>query len=310
MAKSKKLNSKPKKATSNKAPKARAGPALDEGARKYAALIADPCNAPLVNPVYAGGEGGYLTRTEVIFTQGGVAGAFMWTPGAVGSTSSEVIGFNAAGGGTATAVTTYGSSPGKTFLNNTASVCRPVAACLKLTFLGSESSRSGRVSFGHASGGLMDIGETPTSDQIAQTLSYTSRTPAEGVELIWKPNDADQMFTDPNATTLASEKDRKASLVVAWDGLPAINGWCFHLTCVWEWQPRQAQGISNPTLNKSVSNNSLDHVVNALIRGGFQFANAVGIGMGSGAVNSAAGIMGRAYGLMSSRVTQVPRLSF
>lgn len=309
MAKSKKLNSKPKKAKNNRVVKSSA-PALDEAARRYAALIADPCNAPLVNPVYAGGEGGYLTRSEVLFTQGGVAGVFMWTPGAVGSTGSEVIGVNVATGSTTGTIASYGSSPGKNFLTSNANVCRPIAACLKCTFLGSESSRAGRVSFGHASGGLMDIGETPTPDQIAQTLSYTSRTPAEGIELIWKPNDADQMFTDPAAVTLASEKDRKASLVVAWDGLPAANGWCFHLTCVWEWQPRQATGVSNPTLNKSVSNNSLDHVLNSLIRGGFQFANAVGIGMGNGAVNAAAGVMSRAYGLMSSRVTHVPQLAF
>lgn len=300
------------KQQATKARKAKVGntavkrPPLDSAARAYARLLEDPCYAPLCNPVYSGGEGGYLVRGDsygtVVSSTGtagtDTAGFLLFTPGAIGTTQSEVVGgANAASSGNITVASTSTTlqAPCRFFLGNSASAVRCVAACVKVSFLGTESERKGRIFYGHASGSVADVGDVVTTDSMAQLCQHYSRTPADVIELVWKPNDADQLFTDPTATTLASEKDRKASLLVAWTGLPAGVTLSFHLTAIWEWQPVRNYGLSVPTLSKSPSDNTLDQVINFIIEKGFPF------------VRHAASTISAVYGLMPARTTTVGR---
>lgn len=80
-------------------------PVLDKDAASYAALLADPINAPLVHPIYTGGDGGYLLRADSTFNVGaGVtdnSGYLHWTPGAIGPSGSDLVFAATASSGTA-----------------------------------------------------------------------------------------------------------------------------------------------------------------------------------------------------------------
>lgn len=302
------------KTNSKTAKRARARPAsspisrLDKAAQAYAMLLADPCNAPLVHPTYAGTEGGYLLRADQFVTYGAgatdTAGMVQFAPGLVDSGGSGVIGFGAASAGTATAPSFSGASylPAYTFLVNTASAVRCVAACLKATFPGSESARSGRIHYGQTTSGILSTASV-TVDSLAQALPNFSRVPADTIELVWKPNDADQLFCKPGAPIAddSAKNNKSAALMFAWAGLPAATGITIHFTAVYEWQPKAGQGISVPNLSKSPSQNTLDEVVNYLIARGETFVRSTAHVAGKAAL---AGVLSAAYGLMDPR----PRL--
>jgi len=281
--------------------------ALDSAALAYAKLIADPCNAPIVHPVYSGTEGGYLFRAESFFsvgTAGGhTSGVVSYTPGAIGNTNNELCGFGSTSPTTSVTPVDLSGVPGKAFLQSNASVVRCVAACMKVTYNGSESSRSGRIHYGHGSGALVPNGVPTTVDAVAQALPNYTRTPPQEIELVWKPNDADQLTRDPNQSQAAQDLERRAALVVAFAGLPPDAGLTFRLTTVWEWQPEVNKGISVPNLSKSPSSNTLDDVVNHLIKGGFRFIRHAGMSLLGGAGLPGAIIDGvsNVFGLMPSR---------
>lgn len=274
---------------------------LDRAGAEYARLLADPCNAALVHPTYSGSEGGYLIRTESFSTVGNAtghtAGYLQWCPGLVGSDVC-VLSNGAVTAGTSVAANNSGSiSPGYTFLRANASVARCVAACIRISYPGTESGRSGRVHYGQGSGGALISGTSYTADGVAQAMPHYSRTPAQEIELVWKPNDADQLFREPGALTTEEAKSRHAALTVAWAGLPADVGLTFRFTAVYEWQPEVAIGMSVPNLSKSSSSNTLDHVVNYLVSRGFSFVRHAGLAVGQGMV----GAIANTFGIMPAR---------
>jgi len=117
--------------------------ALDAQAMAYAKLLSDPINAPLVHPVYAGGDGGYLMRFNTTLTMGktptGTASYLQWTPGAVGPNGVDlIVGTDTTSAGTPVATAIGGSafSPGYLFLSSNASAFRTVAASMQVTYAG------------------------------------------------------------------------------------------------------------------------------------------------------------------------------
>jgi len=123
---------------------------------------------------------------------------------------------------------------------------------------------------------MLDLGASVTADNVAQTLQHFTRTPAETIELVWKPNIADTEFNDPTETGALQIKDRKSAMTVAWAGLPAATGIIFHFTAVYEWTPTIGQGIGHNALGKAISRNSLDDVIDTLIQNGFSFVRGAG----------------------------------
>lgn len=243
---------------------------LDSAAQAYANLLRDPCNAALVPPIYPGGGAGFLFRGETFFSVGNgateTAGYLHWTPGYVNSSNSDLI---VAATTTSNGVATNsasGNGPAKAFLNSNVRGARCIAACLRITYPGAESGRSGRVHYGHSAGGAIDVGDSITPDGVAQLLVNYGRTPADTIELYWKPDVADFEFNDPSAASSATLKDRKSSLTVAWAGLPATVGLTFHLTAVYEWQPTVSLGIGMNTKGKAVSKNTIDEVIDYVNR--------------------------------------------
>jgi len=159
------------------------GVSLSPQAMDFAKLLADPYNAKLTHPVYAGAEGGLLARCEAFGTWGtGVdqtSGIFHWTPGAIGSTNTEYLLVGTTAPNVSGAAVGYNATPGKTFLTNNACAVRVVAACVTITYPGTELNRSGRVHYGHTSGAFLDAGNSTTVDQIAGSLEHFERTPAQ-----------------------------------------------------------------------------------------------------------------------------------
>ncbi len=238
--------------------------------------------------MYSGGEGGYLVRCDQWFTFGTLptdtAGFFHWVPGFMASDSHELVVNGASGGGTAVVAGAFSGAPGKTFLTNTASAIRCVAACVKVTFPGSESARQGRVHLGQTNGGVVNPAVSYAPDAVATLLPHYTRTPATELELRWKPNDADQLFVDPAIATQPEDRRRRAALTVAWAGMPAATGLIFHMTAVYEWQPLAANGLAVPNASRSTSRSTLDQVLNYMQTAGETFVSGM-VSAGSGALN-------------------------
>lgn len=277
---------------------------LDEKAKEYARLIMDPCAAPLTHPVYPGGDAGFLFRAESFVTHftGATmtAGVVHWTPGYVNASNTDFLAMGAVSATTVSAMVASADGPGKTFLASNARGVRCVAACLKVTFPGSESVRSGRVHYGHTTAGTIDSGQNVTADQVAQLLQHYGRTPTDTIELYWLPGIADTEFNDPTENASAVIRDRKASLTVAAAGLPAGVGLTFHLTAIYEWTPAQNLGLANNSLGKNMSRNSMDDVIDAIKRTGFNFVKHVGMVGLNYMTGGASSMIQQVFGLMPS----------
>lgn len=282
------------------------GKRLDAAAYAYARLLSDPCGAPLVQPVFPGADAGFMIRAESFLTFGTTAGdtcgVVHWSPGFVNASNTELcVKTNAAPGAITTSFANSGGGPGKNFLSTNARGARCVAACMRVTFPGSESARSGRIHYGHTTAGMIDVADSMSVDDVCQTLQHYSRTPPDTVEIVWKPSFADCEFNDPAAAANAQVRDRKSALTFAWAGLPAAVGMTFHFTAVYEWTPATGFGVGYNSLGKAVSTNTLDDVLDTLIAGGFTFVKQAG----HAAMNGLAGYMSTKYGLMAAgRVTR------
>lgn len=306
------------KAVARKGSKPRVGTArgrtLDVFATQYARLLQDPCNGPVVHPVYSGAEAGFLFRAESVLTLGTGAtqnsGVFHWTPGYVNSSNSEIVTAGADGASLLITMAVNGNSPGKPFLAANAFGARCVAACVRVVYPGTEQARSGRVHYGHTQASLADAGDASFSvDGYALALQNYTRTPPEAIELIWRPGHADQEFNDPTAASSATLRDRKSALTVAWAGLPNAVGLTFYMTAIYEWTPRPSIGVSSNPTGKNPSVNTLDQVIDAVQATGFKWvsqgAHQLGAGVGVGMIAGMASL----YGRMSARPTRT-RLGF
>lgn len=266
-----------KKAAKAKAPKTnvprgvRSG--LDAQALAWARILADPCSAPLAHPCYAGSDGGLLVRVETSYDIGvgatDTAGALFWTPGAIGNNggfASALIPAVAVNSVTnlASVSTAAGIQPGYSYLSTNAASFRPVAACMQITYLGTESNRSGVVNYGCVSGGTYNVGDVVNSATLANVLERFERTPVGTLEQKWRPTAFDQTFKDTTANPTASEIARYGSLGLAFSGLVAAAGLRVRLVAVYEYQPINTLGIVSVSSSRNTSSNSLDHVVNAL----------------------------------------------
>lgn len=280
------------------------GTGLDLEARRYAALLADPCGAPLTHPIYAGGEGGYLVRTESFFTLGTTttsAHVVHWSPGSANSLKTELIIMSAADGATSVVLGTNPAvaTPGRDFLTNNVSMYRCVAACMRIGYNGSESTRAGRIHYGRTITGLLNTTDSVTADGVANNLPHYTRTPPTEVEVLWTPADADQLFVDPNTSTTVDQR-RRGAITVALSATPQLTGvLTFRMTAIYEWQPKTASGLAVAYESRAQSSATLDQVLNFVGR-------AVNVGR---QVGGFIGDMARIYGMQPSYgINTVPQL--
>lgn len=283
---------KPKNPKPKRPPTVQGG-GLDTPALAYARLLADPCGSPLAHPVYAGGDGGYLIRCETFVTfangVGNSAGILHWVPGAIAADGNELILNSVADGSVAAAIGTSGTvlAPGRAFLAANAVAYRCVAACVKIGYAGSESTRSGRLHYGRTAGAYLDPGQVVGPDNAAQGLPHYTRTPPAEVEINWIPTDADQLLVDPNTPTTV-DRLRRGAITIAASSLPATVGLTVRMTAIYEWQPGQGQGLAVPYESRARSRNTLDQVLNVVQKAA----------QGAKRMAGAASDMAYVYGLM------------
>lgn len=274
---------------------------LEPASVDYAKLLLDPCGAKLTHPVYAGGEGGYLVRTEsvnqIFFGAGVTGGVFHWTPGAINANNTEQLWANSPSVGPPNPVTVQTGAPGKAFLAN-ASVVRCVAACIKICYSGAESARSGRIYYGRSSGGLVSVGDIVAAEVLAGALPHFTRTPVGDIEVLWVPNDADQLFVNPNGALSEEDRKRHASITVAANVLPPGEGLIVRQTAIYEWQPAQTAGIAVPANSRARTNNTLDQVLNYVQQVLNGAASRAGAAAGIAGRNALAGVLGSMYGMI------------
>lgn len=267
---------------------------LDEA--KYAALLHDPCTAPLVRPVYSTTGSGFLQRMESDFTIGGDAtatsGAFTWIPGmfnvgvggntvtAAGTINGAFyLGTTGTGAGPVTDGTNcswynfFGANmPGNVFLAQNAGVARCVAACMQVYWPGSELNRQGFVSvFRGSADDVRPFATDVTVSQLRSASPYVCRFPQDKLEVKWQPDQADTHFVSTTPTqgaNVAHIQNGPSTVGVTWAGLPAGTGVRIRLVAVYEWQPRvnASSGIILDGGSASPTNGTLSHVISYLQR--------------------------------------------
>lgn len=292
-----------------------AGPGLDRQAVEYARLLADPCNAPLAHPLYVGADGGIVARFEtdlVVFVSGTTtAAAFVWTPGGIGTTgtvASNLSQFESplSSSGATAAGLVPATNPGFNFLSANASAARCVAACLQVYWPGSEQNRAGYITYGKCPGSSVIIGTAGyTADGVGTIFQTSQRMPVDRIDVVWKPMDGDQQWTNPSANTPTIELTRKGAVGFVVKGIPSGTGVRVRMVAVYEYMPIAASGLSIPYDSRNMSNNTLDQVVNFLDRiGGFTDG---AVKFGASALR-AAGKVGRAVNAVSYASRAMPAL--
>lgn len=255
--------------------------ALGPHGMAYAQLLMDPCNAPMAHPVYGGVEAGYLFRASSFTTigtgTGETAGLVHWTPGAIGTGANEfIIGFAA---GHSTTLTTIGNNgaPGRDFLLANASVYRCVAACLQISYPGTEANRAGRVHYGHGSGNNLDAGASTTVAAFSQLLPSWERTPVSTIDVVWKPHPGDQHWLDPSGDH-SFAKDQRGSVDASFQQVVATGGMTFRLTAVYEWMPKHGLGITMPPPPKNRFSNEWEMALQYIRSRGFRWLRSAAVG--------------------------------
>lgn len=239
---------------------------LDEA--RFAAVLNDPCNAPLARPVYPTTGSGFLQRFEadyVVGSDGGsTCGAVAFAPGCLinggyaGYTQLTSANVNNAmylakvGGpampDTDTAACDWrvlgaSQSAGQLFLGANAGAARPVACCLQVYWPGAELSRQGFVSLfrGQPSDLGVQTGNNPTVAQLRAASPLVMRTPQDKAEVKWQPEEGDTAFASVNTqASVAWNRLVNGSLGMVgctWSGFPANVGVRIRLVVVYEWLP-------------------------------------------------------------------------
>lgn len=274
---------------------------LDANALAYVRMLSDPCHSPLCHPIFPGSDSGYLIRNCSMDTFGDIAGRkaglVNWCPGAINADNTELITNSTVGGGTGTECIVSGISPGKNFLEQNTVGARCVAACLRISYTGTEASRAGKIMYGPTTGAYVFPGQISTPNIFGNSLSHVSRSPVDTVELVWVPGEADFAFSNPTGSSDTNRLDSSAGLGVAWSDFPDGAGLHFHFTAVYEWKPRQNLATMNPgTALRARSRNTFDDVMN--------FIQVNKTPLIKGAMYTG-GAIANAFGLMPSNATQL-----
>lgn len=246
---------------------------LDAQGLAWAALLNDPCSAPLAHPCYAGADGGILMRFENSYDIGtgatDTAGLFIYTPNGIGVTGGLSTGLLTGVAATAAVNLTLAgpvaaTQPGYTFLTANASNVRAVASCIQITYLGSEANRSGVINFGCLNGGTFISTDTPNTGNASNVFEHFQRTPVDTIEVKWRPSAYDQTFRDQSQNIATADLTKCGAVGFSFSGLLAAAGLRVRMVTVYEYTPGGQVGIVNAARSRSTSTNSLDHVLNYL----------------------------------------------
>lgn len=198
------------------------------------------------------------------------AGGFYWVPGAFASFSK---GQNSDAGPISLVAT---NTPGETFLANFP-VAKCIAACLQVSYPGSELTRAGICSYGVVPAGTLTqfipaanggaAGNTTAAN--IRTLSQEAfRTPDGGMEIRWRPGSGDDDFIDLAALAVTGgnmpEMARgKNAIIFSVGGIPVSTGIRLRRVAVYEVSPTVGSGLMS-SVETTRSHNTTTQVVQAL----------------------------------------------
>lgn len=208
------------------------------GEKRYANLLADPCNAPIARGVFGDGLGTMAARFESDFVYSpaatNTAGALCFSP---------YGGYLRAGGvdadsGNITFVSPY-AVPGSGQLNN-ASRYRVLAACVQVMWTGAEQNRQGVICVGNAPAFSSTLTTISPAD-VRTFCPYVFRTPGQVVGMKWRPTDEDIQWH--KWAQVPYDETRNNGIWVGWGGFPAGQTLRFRVVQVVEWDPEMTIGI-------------------------------------------------------------------
>jgi hypothetical protein len=139
-----------------------------------------------------------------------------------------------------------------------------VAACIQITYLGSEQNRSGIINYGNCNGGTFVLSDTPNTGNASNSFEHFERTPVNTIEVKWRPTAFDQTFKDNQINATNNELSKCGAVGFTFSGLAGAAGLRVRMVAVYEYTPAGAVGIVNTTSSRSTSGNTLDSVINYL----------------------------------------------
>lgn len=199
---SKKVN-KPKRVArpaQNKAvPRMRAS--LDAAAIGYARMLTDPCNAPMVPSTYSGmGTGQYRRLRRVFTVPAALEGTYSFNPAANLMFRGTHIAANQGTAYSFNALTLFTGVP--EFISTTETRC--LAACVKIRYIGAESSRGGVIGTRTSPFNTVVNGQTAFNTDQMSACPLLNRVGEVQHEVKFVPGIGDELFTTvqgPDAVT-------------------------------------------------------------------------------------------------------------
>lgn len=237
---------------------------LTPAERKYAHLVADPCNGPLSAGIFGDGSGGVISRFETDGIMGDVApttaSALVFVPAAAaGWTSGKASDADPPvwNGVTSTLI------PGKDFLNANAGQFRCLAACMRIYWPGTELNRQGIVSSLQTTADIVNNASASVG-AIRASSTYVQRMPEDYTEIKWLPSEYELEMRAPGVTAATQEFSRLSGLVVTTSGVPSATPIRWRMVAVYEWVPKVSTGLSSYNVSPSVPVGSFQRVTQAL----------------------------------------------
>lgn len=254
-----KKGSKPKKAVVNSG--------LDAHGTAWRKLLADPCNAPMVAPCYAGTGSGYYARIRQIIDIPATAKDYVleFSPGFGGSrlfryTWSDTV-FGSLGNASAI--------PAGGFLGSAVvGRARCIAGCAQVLYTGTVLERKGTVAVSNDQAITLIDGEAVAGTAGSWMAGMPHYEPVSDHmrEFKWLPGPGDERFRNTNETTeeLGSTEGSGASMQLVLNNIHPGSIRLSFVT-VWEWQPEQELYTGMVVTNTTPpSRNTLNDVLRSI----------------------------------------------
>lgn len=191
--------------------------AMDAGAKSFARMLLDPCNAPMCPSTYAGMGTGEFRRYRRILNVPATAveGSYIITPGAnILNWGSHV----AANRGTpyqySNQETIFSSIPADT-------ETRCLAACVKVRYTGAEQSRQGTIGLRTLPFRFLEAGSTSSAAIDMENCPQINRCGEVTHEVKFVPGTADELFTSVAGTPVIDNLKNLGSFGFVFSGINA-----------------------------------------------------------------------------------------
>lgn len=225
-------------------------------------MIIDPCSAAITRSCYSGFSG-IITRhvTSGVYSGGASdrAAMFLLHPGCL-----RAFAVTALSQDTAVNVSyVTGGVPGFTFLNGVAGQSRCVAACMRITWVGTELNRQGEFAMGCVPAGVTPSAAT-TIQTVHSALPVKKRVPDGAIEIRWNPSEEDESY-EQVANAVGESFNEKNQMALTYIGGTGFS-FSYVYTCIYEWTPRADSGQPAPTTVRQSSPAAVSTINNILAK--------------------------------------------